>query len=877
MIDSFDIRSEVDGHHIVDLRKAATALGGIGRLPITLRILLENLLRNEDGVSVTAGDIRAVAARPADWNREIEIAFRPARVVMQDYAGMPVLIDLAALRDKAAACGLDPTAINPEVPADLVVDHSLMVHAVRCGDAAETNLAREMRDNAERFAFVKWAQQAYKGLRIVPPGQGIIHQINIEYLAEVVAARTVNGDSWLLPDTVIGTDSHTPMVNGLGVVGWGVGGIEAEAVMLGEPVSMLVPPVIGVKLNGSLPEGVLATDLVLTLTETFRQRGVVGSLLEFFGPGVAALPLTDRATIANMTPEFGATCSFFPTDQRTLDYLNLTGRDRGSIERVERYLKRNGLWFDPDFVPDAADVVEFDLSVVRRTVSGPKRPEERRDVAEVPAAARGLIGDRPAPASTEDLKDGDIVIAAITSCTNTSNPAAMVAAGLLARKARAYGLSVAKRIKTSLAPGSRVVHDYLERAGLSDDLAALGFDVVGYGCTTCVGNSGPLAPEVIQAIDGEDLCVAAVLSGNRNFEGRIHAKIKANFLASPPLVVAFALAGSVLKNLEVEPLGFSAQGHPVMLDDIWPSASEINAVLESAIDRDPFVARYAAVLDGGEAWRALDAPTGSLFPWPTGSTYFQRPPFFDLPRSFVAGEPMLDGARPLLILGDSVTTDHISPVGAIAPESPAADYLIQAGVQSADFNAYGARRGDHNVMVRGTFANVRLRNEMVEEIGGWTRCMPDGAVANVFDAGMAYAGTGVEVVVIAGKMYGAGSARDWAAKGTRLLGIRAVIAESFERIHRSNLVRMGVLPLEFADGVSRKTLGIDAESTVTVIETIDGLAPRKRLSAVLRRGDGTSREFQVTARVDTLDELRYLRDGGILTSVAARILPNPTG
>jgi aconitate hydratase len=870
MIDSYQTRTRFEGAEIVDLVAAERAFPGLSRLPVSIRILIENLLRNEDGVSVTAADIAAVAARADDWAKEIEIAFRPSRVVMQDYAGMPALIDLAALRDKALAAGADPDLVNPQVPADLVVDHSLMVYAARQKNALAENMKREFSENEERFAFLKWAQQGFDGLRVVPPGQGIIHQINIEYLADVVSRRAVGGVDWLFPDTVIGTDSHTTMVNGLGVVGWGVGGIEAEAVMLGEPVSMLVPPVIGVRLSGEAPAGVLATDIVLTLTEVLRKRGVVGTILEFFGPGMASLPVTDRVTIANMSPEFGSTCAFFPADARTIEYLDLTGRDRAKIERVEKYLRRNGLWFEADFVPQVADVIEFDLSTVRRTVSGPKRPEERRDLADVPAAASAMMTPRPEPA--EGLRDGDIVIAAITSCTNTSNPAAMIAAGLLARKARARGLTVPARIKTSLAPGSRVVVDYLERLGVLGDLDALGFGVVGFGCTTCVGNSGDLDPEVTAAIDAGDLCVAAVLSGNRNFEGRIHARVKENFLASPPLVVAYALAGSVLTDVSKEPLGADADGKRVFLADLWPSPDEIEVALATAMDRSQFLARYAHVLSGDAEWEQLETATGPLFRWTDESTYFRKPPFFEVEPWFRAGRPMVESARPLLILGDSVTTDHISPVGQIAADSPAGLYLGEAGLRPVDFNAYGARRGNHDVMVRGTFANVRLKNEMVDRIGGYTRIMPEGTEATVFEASETYAARGDDCVVIAGKMYGAGSARDWAAKGTRLLGVKAVVASSFERIHRSNLVRMGVLPLEFADKDLAPAEVFDATDTISISSSVDSLRPLQRLELTRTRADGRRDTFEVIARVDTLDELRYLKAGGILPSVAERLL-----
>ena len=869
-MDSYKTIAAFAGRHVIDMHAAAKAFPGLPTLPVSSRILIENLLRNEDGISVTAEDIAAMARRKSEDTGEIEIAFRPTRVIMQDYAGMPALIDLAGLRDKAARQGIDPGRVNPCIPADLVVDHSAMVYVTRQAGAFADNLRREFADNGERFSFLKWAQSAFSGLRVVPPGQGIIHQIHIEHLAEVVSERVVGTATWLFPDTVIGTDSHTTMVNGLGVLGWGVGGIEAEAVMLGEPVSMLVPPVIGVRLSGEVPAGILATDIALTLTEALRKRGVVGAILEFFGPGVAALPVADRVTISNMTPEFGATATFFPSDDRTLDYLRMTGREAAHVERVSGYLRRNGLWFDPAFSPAVADVMEFDLSSVRRSISGPRKPEERHDLAEIPAIARAAIGE--IRRQENGLSDGDIVIAAITSCTNTSNPAAMIAAGLLARNARRRGLSVPPRIKTSLAPGSRVVVDYLARAGLMEPLSELGFDLVAFGCTTCVGNTGELAPEVSTAISKGNLTVAAVLSGNRNFEGRIHGQVKTNFLASPPLVVAYALAGSVLRDLTREPLGHDSGGKPVFLADIWPDAEEIQRTVAASVSGDQFAARYAAVLSGGEEWDALDGGEGATFGWSEGSTYLLCPPFFDLAPFFSPGQAMLRDARPLLVLGDSVTTDHISPVGAIATDTPAAEYLGQCGVAPRDFNAYGARRGNHEIMTRGTFANVRLRNAMDDRVGGYTRIMPEGTPVTVYDASRAYIERGTDTIVIAGKMYGAGSARDWAAKGTRLLGIKAVVAESFERIHRSNLVRLGVLPLAFAPGVSREKLGIAAGDTFTLPHDVADLKPLQRFALRRRCEDGREDEIPVIARVDTLDELRYLRDGGILPSVAQRLL-----
>ncbi|MBB4002583.1 aconitate hydratase AcnA [Aurantimonas endophytica] len=861
--------ARLSGYRIADLTTAEFRLGPMADLPISARIVLENLLRHEaDG----GNDIDAVASEARRGMAGREIAFRPSRVIMQDYAGIPALIDLAALRDRVAAEGGDPSTINPRVPSDLVVDHSLLVHATSSAGAFSDNLGREYRDNAERYGFLKWAQQAFANLRIVPPGKGIVHQVNIEHLAEIVSKRCIAGQDWLIPDTLIGTDSHTTMVNGLGVLGWGVGGIEAEAVMLGEAMSMALPPVIGIRLTGAVPDGVLATDVALWLTEALRRKGVVGAILEFHGPGVAALPVPDRTTIANMAPEFGATSAFFPTDERTLDYLRLTGRAPEHVGLVERYLRANRLWPDPAERPRFADVLDFDLAATRRTVSGPNRPEQRRDLAEVPQAAREM-----ASAITRgdgSVRDGDIVIAAITSCTNTSNPLAMIAAGLLARNARRRGLTVAASIKTSLAPGSRVVRDYLETAGLLEPLEALGFALVGYACTTCVGNSGDLDPALEQTIRDEGLCVAAVLSGNRNFEARIHSAVKTNFLASPPLVVAYALAGSVYTDLTREPLGHDASGAPVTLADIWPQADEIAAVLAACVTSDQFVTAYAGIFDGDAAWQALETCDGPLFQWSEASSYFRRPPFFDLPSLFGNG-PILADARPLMILGDAVTTDHISPVGAIGADTPAGQYLESLGIARKAFNAYGARRGNHEVMARGTFANPRLRNAISDRSGGWTAIMPETRPATIFEASECYAARGEPTIIVAGSMYGAGSARDWAAKGTRLLGVRAVLAVNFERIHRSNLVRMGVMPLEFLSAADRMLFADRGDDRVSVETPLVGLAPGARLEASLRRADGTTVAFAVRLRADTAEELEYLKAGGILPRVFAATCPTP--
>ncbi len=870
MLDSFGTLATFEGRRIVDLGAMARRFPRVATLPIATRILLENLLRHENGTSVTSADIEAVAhGGTGGAGADVEIAFHPGRVVMQDYAGLPVLLDLAGLRDAAAARGLDPARLHPAVPSALVVDHSLIAEAAGRSDAAALNLAREFEANAERFAFLKWSQRAFDGLRVVPPGKGIVHQVHIEHLAEVVSDRRRSDGAWLHPDTVIGTDSHTPMVNGLGVVGWGVGGIEAEAVLLGEAMSMQLPPTLGIRLEGDVPAGLLATDVVLALAERLRRHGVVGAMLEFYGPGVGALAVADRATIANMTPEFGATCSFFPTDGRTLDYLRLTGRGEAQIGLVEAYLRRNRLWFEPDFVPDADDHLTFRLDGLRRVVSGPSRPEQARDLADIPAIVEAAIGAQRTASPV--LRDGDIAIAAITSCTNTSNPAAILAAGLLARRAHARGLAVPAHVKTSFAPGSQVVTDYLDAAGCLDALAALGFDVVGYACATCVGNGGNLKPEVEAACDAAPAHLVSVLSGNRNFEGRIHAKVRSNFLASPPLVVAYALAGSALLDLTRDPVGHDREGRPVFLDDLWPSPEEIDAALAEHVTRAPFLRRYSRVDEGTPDWQRLAATDDACFPWDDDSSFLRSPPFFDLPPMFAPGQPVLSAARPLLVLGDMVTTDHISPVGQIAAGSPAAAYLGALGIAPAAFNAYGARRGAHEVMVRGTFAGTRLRNELADRPGGITRLLPEDRTLDVYAASRDCLARNEDMIVVAGKMYGAGSARDWASKGTRLLGIKAVLAESFERIHRANLVRMGVLPLEFADGADRLALGIGGADRLSLALPPGALAPRQEVPMLLHRADGTTAGFCARLRVDTSVEMDYLRAGGILPYVAQRL------
>lgn len=863
-LNSFDLISEMSGARFVDLRKAELLFPLMAKAPLSIKLLFENLARHENGESITKDQLARLACADAVG---VEIDFHPARVIMQDSAGMPALIDLAMLRDKAKEQGIDPATLNPQVPAHLIIDHSIMAHHSHGPDALIRNQEREFAENRERFAFMKWAQKNMDNLTVIPPGRGIIHQINIEYLAEVVSSRTMHGSFWCFPDSVIGTDSHTTMVNGIGVLGWGVGGIEAEAVMLGEAISMLVPPVIGVHLTGSLPSGVLATDLALTLTERLRSFGVVGAIVEFFGPGVAALSVADRATIANMSPEFGSTSAIFPIDQATINYLSLTGRSRSKVLAVEEHCRRTGLWFDPSARPRFDDVLDFDLSSVRRTVSGPSRPEQGRDIGAIPAAMNEAIGRDIR--SHDDVVDGDIVIAAITSCTNTSNPEAMIAAGLLARKARQRGLTMNSRIKASLAPGSRAVMQYLRAGGLAEDLEALGFNLVAFGCTTCVGNSGEIGADVAEAVSSGDLCVSAVLSGNRNFEARIHPLVKANFLASPPLVVAYALAGTMRTDLSV--IGTDRQGNVVGLRDLWPTTEEIDGLLRKVVVQDSFTSSYSDVTVGDANWEALDVKGGATFGWSEESSYIRRPPFFDLPAFFSGTGPILENARPLLMLGDSVTTDHISPVGTISPKSEAASYLVDHAVEQKDFNNYGGRRGNHNVMVRGTFANSRINNELVEGTGPRTLLMPERRETTIFGAAESYAERGEPVVIIAGKRYGAGSARDWAAKGTRLLGVRAVLAESFERIHRSNLVRMGVLPLQFKQGQGRTSLGFLPDDRFSIDASCDTLSPGGTVVvAVLGSADAPRLSFSVTCRVDTAEELRYLRDGGILQSVARR-------
>jgi len=874
----------VDGSSYVyySLDAAAKAkLGDIARLPFSLKVLLENLLRWEDGRTVTVEDVKAIA----EWlgNRgkaEREIAYRPARVLMQDFTGVPAVVDLAAMRDAVVGLGGNPAQVNPLSPVDLVIDHSVMVDFYGSPDALKKNIEMEFERNGERYAFLRWGQTAFNNFRVVPPGTGICHQVNCEYLAQVIWSAKDGKDEVAYPDTLVGTDSHTTMVNGLAVLGWGVGGIEAEACMLGQPTSMLIPEVVGMKLTGAAREGVTATDVVLTVTQMLRKKGVVGKFVEFYGPGVAALALTDRMTIANMAPEYGATCGFFPIDAETLRYLDLTGRETARIKLVEAYAKAQGMWRDaatPD--PLFTDTIELDLAAVEPSLAGPKRPQDRVALAKAKQGFAEALPTITAGATIAkkvkladgrgEIGNGDVVIAAITSCTNTSNPGVMLAAGLLAQKAVAKGLTRKPWVKTSLAPGSQVVEDYLKGAGLQPSLDALGFYLAGFGCTTCIGNSGPLDEPIAKAIDDNSLVVAAVLSGNRNFEGRISPYVKANYLASPPLVVAYAIAGTMNLDLATEPLGTGKDGKPVYLKDIWPTNAEVKAAMEKNVTRDMYRKRYANVFEGPAQWRAVKFPSGQTYKWDSRSTYVKNPPYFaGLTKEAPKGFADILKARPLAILGDSITTDHISPAGNIKTSSPAGQYLVSFQVRPADFNSYGARRGNDDVMTRGTFANVRIKNEMVSGVeGGVTRYKGAGEQMFIYDAAIKYKAEGVPLVVIAGKEYGTGSSRDWAAKGTMLLGVKAVIAESFERIHRANLVGMGILPLQFKAGADRKTLKFDGTETLDIIGLAAGIKPRQDVTVTITRADGSHVTFSALCRIDTLDEVDYYRHGGILKYV----------
>jgi aconitate hydratase len=851
----------------------------ISRLPFSLKILLENLLRHEDGVDVTHDDIEALCNWDPSAAPVTEIAFTPSRVVLQDFTGVPAVVDLAAMRDAVTALGGNADQINPLSPAELVIDHSVQVDSYGSADSLELNNRIEFQRNQERYSFLRWGQSAFSNFRVVPPNTGIVHQVNLEHLARVVFGR----DGMAYPDTVVGTDSHTTMINGIGVLGWGVGGIEAEAAMLGQAITMLIPQVVGFKLSGKLPEGATATDLVLTVTQMLREHGVVGKFVEFFGLGLQQLPLADRATLSNMAPEYGATCGIFPVDEESLRYLTLSGRSDEQVALVEAYMKAQGIFHTAD-QQDAeySSVLTLDMADIKPSLAGPKRPQDRVLLSDARENYRtnsvSLMGERSdersVPVNHQDtdfnLKDGAVVIAAITSCTNTSNPAVMLGAGLLARKAIAKGLGVKPWVKTSLGPGSRVVTDYLREAGVMKDLNTLGFNVVGYGCTTCIGNSGPLPQPIGDAVRENDLVVCSVLSGNRNFEGRVHADVKMNYLASPPLVVAYALAGSLDIDLSRDPLGNDPDGNPVYLKDIWPSSHEINDAIKNSVTREMFNKSYASVFQGDERWNSIDSPEGERFDWQDDSTYIQNPPYFRGMTLDVPIIPEIRAARCLAKLGDSITTDHISPAGAIKEDSPAGDYLRSKGVLKQDFNSYGSRRGNHEVMMRGTFANVRLRNQLAPGTeGGWTTFQPDGEQMTIFDAAMKYQQEGTPLIILAGKEYGTGSSRDWAAKGTNLLGVQAVITESFERIHRSNLIGMGVLPLNFMPGESVESLGLSGHETFDIEGLGDGSADSVTITATAN--DGTETRFKARVRIDTPKEVEYYRHGGILHYVLRQL------
>jgi aconitate hydratase len=879
-LDSFKCRREMTvagkTYTYFDLKEAEkNGLDGASKLPYTLKVLLENLLRFEDGRTVTKEDIQAVAAWTKTGKSSHEIAYRPARVLMQDFTGVPAVVDLAAMRDATTSLGGDPKSVNPLVPVDLVIDHSVMVDYFGHDDSFEKNVSREYERNGERYEFLKWGSSAFDNFRVVPPGTGICHQVNLENLAQTVWTKDEDGVTYAYPDTLVGTDSHTTMVNGLAVLGWGVGGIEAEAAMLGQPISMLIPEVVGFKLTGKLPEGATATDLVLTVVEMLRKKGVVGKFVEFFGAGIDTLSLEDAATIANMAPEYGATCGFFPVDNEALDYLRATGRDEDRVQLVEQYSKAQGM-FRPERKdePVYTDTLELDLSSVVPSLAGPKRPQDRVALDVAADAFANVLKDEFKKADEaakrvnvegEDFSigHGDVVIAAITSCTNTSNPSVMLGAGLVARNALKKGLKVKPWVKTSLAPGSQVVTDYLEKANLQDDLDALGFNLVGYGCTTCIGNSGPLPAPISKAIKDGDLVATSVLSGNRNFEGRVSPDVRANYLASPPLVVAYAIAGTMNINVATDPLGEDADGNPVYLKDIWPTSAEIADVVRSAVTPDMFAKRYADVFKGDAMWQGIETSGGLTYDWPE-STYVANPPFFTGMTTEVTPPKDIDGARILGLFGDSITTDHISPAGSIKADSPAGLYLQEKGVEPREFNSYGARRGNHDVMMRGTFANIRIKNQMVPGVeGGVTKLQPSGEEMPIYDAAMKYAEADTPLVVFGGKEYGTGSSRDWAAKGTRLLGVKAVICESFERIHRSNLVGMGVVPLQFQNGESWSSLGLTGKETIS-LKGIEGIKPRSQVTLEITFADGSKKTTELLARIDTENELDYVNNGGIL-------------
>ena len=880
-LDTFHSRSSLDvdgrGYEIYRL----DAVPGLERLPYSLKVLAENLLRTEDGANITADHVRALAAWDPAAEPDTEIQFTPARVVMQDFTGVPCIVDLATMREAVADLGGDPEVINPLNPAEMVIDHSVQIDSFGLPGSLERNKEREYERNAERYQFLRWGQGALSNFRVVPPGTGIVHQVNIEYLARIVFTHEADGVTQAYPDTCVGTDSHTTMVNGLGVLGWGVGGIEAEAAMLGQPVSMLIPKVVGFKLSGAIPAGATATDVVLTITEMLRAHGVVGKFVEFYGEGVAEVPLANRATIGNMSPEFGSTAAIFPIDEVTLDYLRLTGRSEERVRLVEAYTKAQGMWHDPAREPVYSEYLELDLSTVVPSIAGPKRPQDRIILSRAKESFQEVLPayasqpSKPTPVTLADgtateLDHGHVAIASITSCTNTSNPSVMMAAGLLARNAVARGLRSKPWVKTSTAPGSQVVTDYYEKAGLWPALNELGFNVVGYGCATCIGNSGPLPAEVSQAVNDADLAVVSVLSGNRNFEGRINPDVKMNYLASPPLVIAYALAGTMDIDFATEPLGQDPEGRDVFLSDIWPDPTEVQAVIDATIDREMYTRDYADVFAGDERWQGLDTPEGDTFAWDEESTYVRKAPFFEGLTMELTPVTDIEGARVLALLGDSVTTDHISPAGAIKADSPAGRYLAEHGVARADFNSYGSRRGNHEVMIRGTFANIRLRNRLLDGVeGGYTRNFLTGEQESIFDASQAYQAAGIPLVVLGGKEYGSGSSRDWAAKGTALLGVKAVIAESFERIHRSNLIGMGVVPLQFPAGQSAESLGLDGTEIffITGLTALnEGTTPRT-VAVRAEKTDGSVISFDAVVRIDTPGEADYFRHGGILQYV----------
>ena len=883
--DSFKSQSNLligkKSYKIFSLRKAEDAgLEGISKLPKSLKVLLENLLRFEDGTTVTKNQIQSIHSWLKNKKSKTEIAFRPTRVLMQDYTGIPAVADLAAMRDAVKLKNKNPNKINPLSSVDLVIDHSVMVDTYATKDAFKNNVEKEFSRNNERYSFLKWGQKAFDNLRVVPPGTGICHQVNLEYLAKVIWSSKSEGETYVYPDTLVGTDSHTTMINALSVLGWGVGGIEAEAAMLGQPISMLIPEVVGFELKGKLSEGTTATDLVLTIVAQLRKKGVVGKFVEFYGDGLKNLSLADRATIANMAPEYGATCGFFPIDNETLKYLKTSGRDSEIIELVESYSKEQGLWVSDDII--FSDKLHLDMSTVYPTISGPKRPQDKVLLTESVASFKkvlkdnsdkGLLKEQQVKGANFKLKDGNIVIAAITSCTNTSNPNVLIGAGLVAKKAIEKGLKVKPWVKTSLAPGSQVVTDYLEKAGLNIYLDKLGFNLVGYGCTTCIGNSGPLNHNISDAIKSAKLYVVSVLSGNRNFEGRINPEVKANYLASPPLVVAYAIAGSMQVDLYKDPLGKDQNGKNIFLKDIWPTNKEIEDLILKSIDAKMFKERYSNISKGSKEWNAIQTSSSSIYNWDDTSTYVKKPPFFedmtDEPEGFIK----IKNARPLLILGDTVTTDHISPAGSIQKEGPTGDYFMKHQIQQKDFNSYGARRGNHEVMMRGAFSNIRIRNEVVPgKEGGYTKLYPEGKLMSVFNAAMEYKKRGTPLIIFAGKEYGTGSSRDWAAKGTKLLGVKAVIAESFERIHRSNLIGMGIMPLEFIKNVNRKKLNLVGSEIINIIDIEKGIKPRSEVECEIQYIDGMSKKIKLLCRIDTENEIEYYKNGGILQYVLRNMI-----